>query len=129
MPALRSSKLLWFRATVALTILLSGFLSSSIDFLENHPAAVKQATGRYSETNRNSSVSHIEIYKSETAAPRCNACYFHKVVGQSLLTVTKLVVVATVSIRLTNNFPVLLPVTTVATDGNRSPPAHTLRSL
>src|SRR5262245_2697863 len=129
MPALRSWKLLLIRVTVAMMVLLSGFLSCVIDFLENHPAAVKQATGRYSETNSNPSASHIEIYKSETAAPRCNACYFHKVVGQSLLTVTKLVVVASVSIQLTNHFPVLLPVATVATDGNRSPPAHTLRSL
>jgi hypothetical protein len=129
MPALRSSKLSWIRATVALMVLLSGFLSSGIDFLENHPAAVKQATGRYSETNGSSPVSHIEIYKSETAVPRCNACYFHKVVGQSLLAVNKLVVVAASSIQLTNHFPVLLSVATVASDGNRSPPAHTSRSL
>jgi hypothetical protein len=129
MPALRSSKLTWIRATVALTVLLSGFLSSGIDFLENHPATVKQATDRYSEPHGSSPVSHIESYKSETAAPRCNACYFHKVVGQSLLTVKKSVAVAAISVQLTNYFPVLLSVSPVATDGNRSPPAHTPRSL
>ena len=61
-------------------ILLSGFWSSGIDFLENHPAAVKQATGRHSEAN-DKPPAHIVSYKSPTSAPQCNACYFHKVVG------------------------------------------------
>jgi hypothetical protein len=110
-------------------ILLSGFWSSGIDFLENHPAAVKKATGRYSEANDKSAASHVESYKSETSAPRCNACYFHKMMGQSLLAAKKSVAVAAISIQPTNRLRVLHSVSIFATDGSRSPPAHIPRSL
>ena len=129
MAAFRGSKLTWIRAAVALTILLSGFLSSSIDFLENHPAAVKEAAGGYSEADDNPPASHIVNHKSEAPAPQCNACYFHKVVGQSLVAAMKSVAVADVSVQHTNRLRVLVPVTIFATDVNRSPPARTLRSL
>jgi hypothetical protein len=123
MPGLRSSKPTWIRAAVALTILLSGFLSTGIDFLENHPAAVKEATGRHSEAN-DKPPAHIVSCKSETPALQCNACYFHKVVGQSLLAARKSVAVADVSIQHTNRLRVLVPVTIFAIDVNRSPPDH-----
>jgi hypothetical protein len=109
-------------------ILLSGFLSTGIDFLENHPAAVKEATGKHSESN-DKPTAHIGSYQSETSAPQCNACYFHKMVGQSLVAASKSVAVADVSTQRMNTFRVLVPVSIFATDVNRSPPAHTLRSL
>lgn len=105
-------------------ILLSGFLSTGIDFLENHPAAVKQATGRHSEAN-DKPPAHIVSCKAETSVPQCNACYFHKVVGQSLLAAKKSVAVADVSIQHTNRLRVLVSLPIFATDVNRSPPDHT----
>src|SRR5262249_37859821 len=119
MPALRGLKLTWIRAAVALMILLSGFLSSGIDFLENHPAAVKKATGGHSEASDKSQASHVQSHESGTAAPQCNACYFHKVMGQSLLAVKKSVAVAAASIQRTNPLRVLLSGPIFAAEGNR----------
>ena len=73
-----------FRIGIVLVALLVGTLSG-IDSFADHSPASGQITAHPLNTGDNGSTDSFDAHFGPKEPPRCNACYFHKLLSQTLI--------------------------------------------
>src|SRR6059036_1074551 len=112
-----------FRATAALLVLVAGMACAGVDDVLFHTAKPAATVSSHSENESRYPDSHLVCDRASKKSPECSICFFHKLLGHSLIPVEKSVPPSSFS---TTSFEIVYSVfafITPSADFIRGPPS------
>ena len=107
---------------ISLLTLLVGLLSTGIDELQDHSSLHDRAPALHSENEAGLPVYHLIGCEATHNTDPCNACFFHKVLGNGLIPRENLPAIVHRTIEHTDPRSVAAIHAPFNPDGNRGPP-------
>ena len=111
------------RASAALLLLVGGIVSACVDDLLCHSTTPANIVSAHSENESRYPDSHVVRDRAAKKSPECSICFFHKLLGHSLIPAAKSVLPFTFSITSFENVYSLLAFLTPSADFIRGPPS------
>jgi hypothetical protein len=111
------------RASAALLLLIAGIVCACIDDLLCHSTSPANIVSSHSENEARYPDSHVVRDRAAKKPPECSICFFHKLLGQSLVPAAKSVLPYTFSITSFESVYSLLAFLTPSAEFIRGPPS------